>query len=148
MAVCLGVIGGAGTPNIIWYLSKEPRCFSDLKSDVQGISSKVLTQRLRKLEDDGIVLRKVMPTSPPTVEYRLTEIGKELKPAIEAIADVGRRLKEIRGEERGIFEWSVTSRVGKIRLLGSWAGITKKPGMFPWPGFWVNCLFVSLRRGS
>lgn len=99
LTVCLGVIGGAWTPNIIWYLSKEPRRFSELKGDVEGISSKVLTQRLKRLEEDGIVHRKVMPTSPPTVEYRLTEIGKELKPAIEAIADVGRRLKEIRGEE-------------------------------------------------
>lgn len=96
---CLSVIGGAWTPNIIWYLSKNPRRFTELKSDISGISAKMLTQRLKRLEADGVVLRKVMPTSPPTVEYRLTELGLELKPAIEAIANVGHRLKKIRGLE-------------------------------------------------
>jgi len=99
LTTCLAVIGGAWTPNIIWYLSENPRRFSELKEDVAGISSKVLSQRLKRLEEDGVVDRKVMPTSPPTVEYSLTEIGKELQPAIKAIADVGRRLKKIRGEE-------------------------------------------------
>lgn len=96
---CLGVIGGAWTPNIIWYLSKNPRRFSELKDDVAGISAKVLTQRLKRLEADRVIRRQVMPTSPPTVEYSLTELGLELKPAIEAIAAVGHRIKEIRGEK-------------------------------------------------
>ncbi|MGH1485837.1 MAG: winged helix-turn-helix transcriptional regulator [Cellvibrionaceae bacterium] len=93
---CLSVIGGAWTPNIIWYLSEHPRRFSELKKDVQGISPKVLTDRLKKLELEGVINRKVMPTSPPTVEYSLTELGKELKPAIEAIASVGHRLKALK----------------------------------------------------
>lgn len=92
---CLGVIGGAWTPAIIWYLSQQPRRFSELKDDVQGISAKVLTARLKKLEADGVVIRKVMPTSPPTVEYRLSKLGLELKPAIEAIVSVGHRLKQL-----------------------------------------------------
>ena len=93
---CLAIIGGAWTPNIIWYLSKQSRRFSELKDDIRGISAKVLTQRLKKLEAEGIVHREVVPTSPPTVEYSLTELGMELKPAIQSIADVGRRLKEIK----------------------------------------------------
>jgi len=97
---CLSVIGGSWTPNIIWYLGKTPRRFTELKSDVQGISAKVLTQRLKKLEADYIISRKVMPTSPPTVEYSLTELGRELMPAIEAIAGVGHRLKQMRGEKQ------------------------------------------------
>ncbi len=92
---CLSIIGGAWTPNIIWYLSAQPRRFTELKYDLDGISPKVLTQRLKKLESDGVVHRKVMPTSPPTVEYSLTELGNELKPAIEAIVEVGKRLKNI-----------------------------------------------------
>lgn len=96
---CLSVIGGAWTPNIIWYLSKKPRRFTELKSDIAGISAKVLTQRLRRLEADNVVRREVMPTSPPTVEYSLTELGLELKPAIESIANVGHRIKQIRGEK-------------------------------------------------
>ncbi len=89
------VLGGAWTPNIIWYLSANPRRFSELKTDIHGISAKVLTERLRKLEHSGVVLREVMPTSPPTVEYRLSELGRELKPAIEAIVKVGHRLKAV-----------------------------------------------------
>lgn len=97
---CLSIIGGAWTPNIIWYLSADPRRFNELKDDIHGISPKVLTERLRKLEANGIVLRQVKPTSPPSVEYSLTDLGTELKPAIEAIADVGHRLKKIRNSEQ------------------------------------------------
>jgi DNA-binding HxlR family transcriptional regulator len=93
---CLSIIGGAWTPNIIWYLGEQPRRFSEIKHDIYKISPKVLTDRLKKLETSGVVHREVMPTSPPTVEYSLTELGKELKPAIEAIVDVGRRLKELK----------------------------------------------------
>jgi DNA-binding HxlR family transcriptional regulator len=95
LSECLSVIGGAWTPNIIWYLSKQPRRFSELMADIPGVSAKVLTQRLKKLQAQAIIHRKVMPTSPPTVEYSLTELGLELKPAIYAIAEVGRKLKEI-----------------------------------------------------
>lgn len=95
---CLGVIGGVWTPAIIWYLSNQPRRFSELKDDVKGVSAKVLTARLKKLEAEGVVIRTVMPTSPPTVEYRLSEFGLELKPAIEAIVAVGHRLKQLDGQ--------------------------------------------------
>jgi len=93
---CLSLIGGTWTPNIIWYLGDGPRRFSDLKRVITGISSKVLTTRLRKLERDGTVLRKVEPTSPPTVTYELTEHGRELRPVIDAIVEVGQNLKAAR----------------------------------------------------
>lgn len=91
----MSILGGAWTPNIIWYLSGRPRRFSELRADIGEISAKVLTVRLRRLEASGVVHREVMPTSPPTVEYRLSELGQELKPAIAAIVDVGHRLKKI-----------------------------------------------------
>ncbi|WP_417455878.1 winged helix-turn-helix transcriptional regulator [Kordiimonas sp.] len=93
---CLSIIGGAWTPNIIWQLSEGPRRFSELKDDIPGVSAKMLTTRLKKLEADGVVRRKVMSTSPPTVEYSLTDLGAELQPAIAAIVSVGHRLKERR----------------------------------------------------
>jgi len=96
LAECLGVIGGVWTPGIIWYLSHSPRTFSELKTDLKGVSAKVLSARLKKLAADGVLERTVKPTSPPTVEYSLTELGSELKPAIEAIVAVGHRLKERR----------------------------------------------------
>lgn len=54
----------------------------------------MLTTRLKKLEADGVIKRAVMPTSPPSVEYSLTDLGLELKPAIEAIVAVGHKLKQ------------------------------------------------------
>jgi DNA-binding HxlR family transcriptional regulator len=92
---CMKYLGGAWTPNLIWYLAAGPRRFTELKHDLAGISSKMLTTRLRELTDLGILVREQIPTSPPTVEYRLTKLGLELKPAINAIASVGMRLKEI-----------------------------------------------------
>lgn len=90
---CMAIIGGAWTPNIIWYLRGGPRRFSELRTDIPQISPKVLTTRLRELEECGVIERKVMPTSPPSVEYALNELGQRLVPAIEAIADVGEELK-------------------------------------------------------
>jgi DNA-binding HxlR family transcriptional regulator len=90
---CMGLLGGAWTPNVNWYLSGEPRRFSELRSDIPLISAKVLSGRLHELEDKGVVIRKVMPTSPPSVEYSLTTLGREFVPAIQAIVDVGHRLK-------------------------------------------------------
>ncbi len=98
LTVCLSIIGGAWTPNIIWFLRDEPRRFSELKDDVVGISPKMLTERLKKLEQYQIISRTVMPTSPPTVEYALTDIGKELIPAIDALVAAGHRLKEKGGD--------------------------------------------------
>jgi len=84
---CMAFIGGAWTPNIIWYLSSGPRRFSELRA-------KVLTQRLRELEERGILVRNVMDTSPPSVEYRLTTLGLDFMPVIRAIAEVGQKLKD------------------------------------------------------
>ena len=95
LTTCMKLVGGAWTPNIFWYLGEGPRRFSELKGDIRGVSSKVLTQRLRRLEKDGFILRKVIPSSPPTVEYSLTQLGGELMPAIEAIAKIGERLIKI-----------------------------------------------------
>ena len=81
LMTCMKVIGGAWTPNVVWYLREAPRRFSELKNDLQGVSGKTLSARL---------------TSPPTVEYRLTPLGARLIPAVEAIVDVGNELKRLR----------------------------------------------------
>lgn len=94
----MSILDGKWTAHVIWYLSQGPRRFTELKQDIAGISAKTLTARLQKLVRDGVIVRTDMPTSPPTVEYSLSELGLELKPAIEAIVNVGHRLKELRGE--------------------------------------------------
>jgi DNA-binding HxlR family transcriptional regulator len=96
---CMALLGGAWTPNVIWYLNGEARRFSELRADIPKISAKVLSGRLRDLENKGVVARKVMPTSPPTVEYALTSLGRELVPAIQAIVDIGHRLKRRKSDQ-------------------------------------------------
>jgi DNA-binding HxlR family transcriptional regulator len=93
---CMSFLGGAWTPNVLWYLREGPRRFNELRGDVAGISGKVLSQRLKGLEARGVVERTVMPTSPPTVEYELTDLGREIMPAIDAIVAVGDRLMKRR----------------------------------------------------
>jgi DNA-binding HxlR family transcriptional regulator len=92
----MAFLGGAWTPNVVWYLREGPRRFNELRGDIPGISAKVLSTRLQRLAAEGIVTRTVMPTSPPTVEYELTDLGRELLPAVDAIVEVGHRLKQLR----------------------------------------------------
>jgi DNA-binding HxlR family transcriptional regulator len=64
--------------------------FNEFAEAVAGISPRMLSERLRDLEAAGLVQRKVLPTSPPTVEYRLTEQGRKLGPLIEAMREYAR----------------------------------------------------------
>ena len=92
---CMAFIGGAWTPNIIWYLSGGPRRFGELRRDIPMISAKMLSTRLRSLEVKGVVRRRVLSGSPPSVEYALTPLGRDYMPAIQAIAEVGAKLKAL-----------------------------------------------------
>lgn len=93
---CMAVLGGAWTPYVIWYLSAGPRRFGELRSDIPRISARVLSARLRKLVLNGVIVRSVLATSPPSVEYALTPLGQRLLPAITAIVEVGAELKKKR----------------------------------------------------
>jgi DNA-binding HxlR family transcriptional regulator len=90
---CMAFLGGAWTPNLVWYLSGGPRRFGELRVDIPRITAKVLSTRLHELVEKGVVAREVLPTSPPSVEYSLTPLGRELVPAIEAIVRVGQKLR-------------------------------------------------------
>ena len=94
MAACMAVLGGAWTPSVIWKLSGGPRRFGELSRDIPRISPKMLTARLRELEQKGVVVREVVPSSPPSVEYSLSELGHELLPVIDSIVRVGTRLRD------------------------------------------------------
>ncbi len=60
--------------------------FSDLAAIVPGLSDRLLSERLRELEAAGLVVREVYPETPVRIEYHLTEKGRALEPAIEALA--------------------------------------------------------------
>jgi DNA-binding HxlR family transcriptional regulator len=89
VAECLRFLSATWTPEILWFLHAQSRRFGDLKRDLAGISAKMLTVRLRELERRGAVQRTVKPTSPPTVEYSLTELGRRFVPVLEQIAVMG-----------------------------------------------------------
>ncbi|MCA9913371.1 MAG: helix-turn-helix transcriptional regulator [Anaerolineae bacterium] len=74
----LDLIGDKWTALIIGLLEERTMRFSELSRDIDGISQKMLTQTLRKLERDGIVTRTVYPEVPPRVEYSLTRLGETL----------------------------------------------------------------------
>jgi DNA-binding HxlR family transcriptional regulator len=86
---------------VIWYLRDGERCFTELKSDLKGVSAKMLTHRLRKLEHDGVIERITRPTSPPTVWYALTPPGRELCDTLAKVVEIGQRLKRSRAAATG-----------------------------------------------
>jgi DNA-binding HxlR family transcriptional regulator len=96
----LTLLRGAWAPNVIWYLSAEPRRFGELRHDIPRISARVLSARLRELESRGLVTRRVLDSSPPSAEYALTDLGREMLPAIHALASVGHKLISQRGAAR------------------------------------------------
>ncbi len=61
--------------------------FSELRGHISDVSEKMLTVSLRKLEADGLILRKVYPVIPPKVEYKLTTLGQDFLPLINSISD-------------------------------------------------------------
>jgi DNA-binding HxlR family transcriptional regulator len=82
----LRVISGPWTTYILWRLAThEIVRFGELKRLVPGISSRVLTERLRKLEDAGLVHRDYKPTIPPEVSYSLTERGLEMRDVLNQL---------------------------------------------------------------
>ncbi|HEY0516486.1 MAG TPA: helix-turn-helix domain-containing protein [Solirubrobacteraceae bacterium] len=65
--------------------------FNEFADAVAGISPRMLSERLRELEAAGLVERTVIPSSPPTVEYRLTARGRRLEPLIQAMREYARQ---------------------------------------------------------
>lgn len=97
---CMQLLRGAWAPNVIWYLSDGARRFGELRVDIPRISARVLSARLRELEAKGVIVRRVLDSSPPSAEYALTPLGAELVPAIHAIVAVGLKLKATRPRRR------------------------------------------------
>ncbi|QFT95480.1 putative HTH-type transcriptional regulator YybR (plasmid) [Roseovarius sp. THAF9] len=69
------IIGGKWTGSILWHLKDGPVRFNDLARMVGGASKKMITERLRQLEAQGLVRREVLDTSPVSVHYEITEFG-------------------------------------------------------------------------
>jgi DNA-binding HxlR family transcriptional regulator len=90
----LRLLMGPWTTYILWVLrSNGPTRFGELKRRVPGVSAKVLTERLRMLEEAGVIHRHFEPTIPPQVTYSLTQRGEELRAILDQLNEVARRWK-------------------------------------------------------
>lgn len=78
-------IGDKWSTLIIITLAEQPLRFGQLRRTIPDISQRMLTQTLRDLQRDGLVSRHVFPTQPPSVEYRLTEMGRSLLEPLAAL---------------------------------------------------------------
>ena len=94
VATTVTLIGSKWKLLIIRNLLARPWRFSALKKDLDGISQKVLTDNLRSMEEDGLILRTVYPEVPPRVEYSLSSLGESLKPILDSMADWGNAYKD------------------------------------------------------
>jgi len=83
----IDVIGDRWTLIVVTVLGEERRRFNDLARASKGISYKMLTQTLRRLEREGLMARTVYDTTPPKVEYELTDLGRHLLPLLGAIRE-------------------------------------------------------------
>jgi DNA-binding HxlR family transcriptional regulator len=88
-----------GNPLILWHLGEDNVCrFLELQRLIPGITCKMLTQRLREPERDGIVARKIFNEMPPHVECSLTKYASTLRPLLPGFAIGVRNMKRMRPE--------------------------------------------------
>ncbi len=95
VATTVRMIGSKWKLLIMRNLLARPWRFNELKKDLEGISQKVLTDSLRSMEDDGIVIRTVYPEVPPRVEYALSELGESMRPIIKSMEEWGINYKNL-----------------------------------------------------
>lgn len=95
VATTVQIIGNKWKLLIMRNLLTRPWRFNELRKSLDGVSQKVLTDSLRQLESDGIILRTVYPEVPPRVEYSLTELGESMRPILTAMETWGRNYKEV-----------------------------------------------------
>jgi DNA-binding HxlR family transcriptional regulator len=81
--------------NILWMLKNGVNRYGLLKSQIAGISEKMLTERLKELEQEGLIIRNDFKTVPPHVEYTLSEAGQLLSPILEKLSDWGDEVRAL-----------------------------------------------------
>ena len=94
VATTVQLIGSKWKLLIMRNLLVRPWRFNELMKSLDGISQKVLTESLRSMEDDGIIIRTVFPEVPPHVEYSLSEVGESMRPIIASMEAWGKYYKE------------------------------------------------------
>jgi|SRR5215203_1285243 len=88
------LIGKRWTGAIVCALTERPMRYRELGRAIPGLSDRLLSQRLRELEEEGLVERQVEPGSPVRVTYSLTEAGQDLDPVLSGLKSWARRWKQ------------------------------------------------------
>lgn len=100
VATTIQLIGSKWKLLIIRNLRIRPWRFNELKNNLEGVSQKVLTDSLRAMEKDGILIRTVYPEVPPHVEYSLSELGESMRPILDSMEAWGKSYQTlVLGEE-------------------------------------------------
>lgn len=94
VATTVALVGSKWKLLILRNLMARPWRFNELKRDLAGISQKVLTDSLRSMESDGLIIRRAFPEVPPRVEYSLSPLGESMRPIITAMEHWGEHYKE------------------------------------------------------
>lgn len=89
VATTVSLIGSKWKLLIMRNLLARPWRFNELQKSLDGVSQKVLTDSLRSMESDGIIIRTVYPEVPPRVEYSLSELGESMRPIIKSMEEWG-----------------------------------------------------------
>ncbi len=90
VATTVQLIGSKWKLLIMRNLLVRPWRFNELKKNLEGVSQKVLTDSLRAMEKDEIVIRTVYPEVPPRVEYSLSELGESMRPILDSMEAWGK----------------------------------------------------------
>ena len=99
--LAVDVVGGRWRTVILARLKEGTHRYGELRRLIPGVSEKMLTQRLRELEADGLITRRDLGTVPPHVEYDLTDEGRSLTPVLQALYDWGVERAERTGARVG-----------------------------------------------
>ncbi len=83
----LNLIADRWTVLVVYFLAQRPQRFNELLRKIEGISQRMLTVTLRRLEMEGLVTREVVPVSPPRVTYALTPLGESLVGLVQQIQE-------------------------------------------------------------
>lgn len=94
VATTVALVGSKWKLLILRNLMARPWRFNELKRDLAGISQKVLTDSLRSMESDGLIIRRAFPEVPPRVEYSLSPLGESMRPIITAMEHWGEHYKD------------------------------------------------------
>ena len=94
VAMTVQLIGNKCKLLIIRNLLVRPWRFNELQKSLDGISQKVLTDNLRSMESDGLIIRTAYPEVPPRVEYSLSELGESMRPIINCLETWGENYLE------------------------------------------------------